>query len=94
MKKILIILILLTLAVSSRAFAASARWDALGGDHRFIIDTTNYTIYPGRVTLFGNALFIIPVPKADTKPKKNCGGVCPERRYGFRFGVWAGFFFY
>jgi len=62
MKKILVASILLALVASSGAFAASARWNALGGDHRFIIDTTNYTIYPGRIVLFGNALFIIPVP--------------------------------
>jgi len=53
---------LLVFVVSSGAFAASARWNALGGDHRFIIDTSNYSIYPGRVTLFGDALFIVPVP--------------------------------
>ena len=67
MKKILTASILLTLIVSSGAFAASARWNALGNDHRFIIDTTNYTVYPGRITLFGNALFIIPVPTGDIK---------------------------
>jgi len=62
MSRILIVSILLILVVSSGAFAASTRWNALGGDHRFIIDTTNYTIYPGRLTQFGNALFIIPTP--------------------------------
>jgi hypothetical protein len=66
MKKALVILVLM-LVVSSVAFGASTRWNALGGEHRFIIDTTNYTIYPGRVTIFGNALFVIPVPKADVK---------------------------
>jgi hypothetical protein len=39
----------------------------MGGEHRFIIDTTNYTIYPGRITMFGNALFVIPVPTSDVK---------------------------
>jgi len=62
MKKILAISILLALVVSSGAFAASARWNALGGEQRFIIDTTNYCVYPGRITMFGNALFIIPTP--------------------------------
>jgi len=60
-KKILIVSILLTLVASSGAFAASARWNALGGEYRFIIDTSSYGIYPGRVALFGNALFVIPV---------------------------------
>jgi hypothetical protein len=62
MKRILVVSILLTLVVSLESFAASTRWNALGGDHRFIIDTTNYTVYPGRVTMFGNAIFVIPVP--------------------------------
>jgi len=67
MKKILIVSVLLTLVVSSGAFARSPRWNALGGEHRFIIDDTNYLTYPGRVTMFGNELFIVPVPKADTR---------------------------
>ncbi len=62
MRKTLIVSVILVLLVSSASFAASTRWRALGGDHRFIIDTTNYTIYPGRLTMFGNALFVIPVP--------------------------------
>jgi hypothetical protein len=60
MKKILAVSILLTFVVSSGAFAASARWGALGNEHRFTIDTTNYTIYPGRMHQFTNALWIIP----------------------------------
>jgi hypothetical protein len=67
MNKILTISILLTIVVSSGAFAAPARWNALGGEHRFIIDTSNYPIYPGRVQQFGNALFVIPVPKGDIR---------------------------
>jgi hypothetical protein len=67
MKKVLVLFVLLTLVMSSVAFGASTRWNAMGGEHRFIIDTTNYTIYPGRVTMFGNALFVIPVPKSDVK---------------------------
>ena len=62
MKKTLIVSVILILLVNSASFAASTRWRALGGDHRFIIDTTNYTLYPGRLTMFGNALFVIPVP--------------------------------
>jgi hypothetical protein len=67
MKKSFALVILMLLVISSVAFGASTRWNALGGEHRFIIDTTNYTIYPGRVTMFGNALFVIPVPKTDVK---------------------------
>jgi len=67
MKKILIVSVLLTLVVCSGVFARSPRWNALGGEHRFIIDDTNYLTYPGRVTMFGNELFIVPVPKADTR---------------------------
>lgn len=62
MRKTLIVSVILILLISSASFAASTRWRALGGDHRFIIDTTNYTLYPGRITMFGDALFVIPVP--------------------------------
>lgn len=62
MKRLLLVLAFLSLAVTSIAFGASTRWNALGGEHRFIIDTTNYTIYPGRLTVFGNAVFVIPLP--------------------------------
>jgi len=67
MKKILVLVILMTLFAGSFAFGASTRWNALGGDHRFIIDTSNYGLYPGRITMFGNALFLIPVPSTDVK---------------------------
>lgn len=67
MKKVFVLILFFTLIISSVAFGASTRWNALGGEHRFIIDTTNYTIYPGRVTMFGNALFVIPVPTSDVK---------------------------
>jgi len=66
-KKILTVSILLTLVISSGAFAAPARWNALGGEHRFLIDDENYLVYPGRVHQFGNSLFVIPVPKVDIK---------------------------
>ena len=62
MKKILVASVLLTLVLGSGAFARSPRWNALGGDHRFIIDDTNYSVYPGSVTMFGNELFVIPEP--------------------------------
>lgn len=62
MRRTLIASVILILLASSASFAASTRWRALGGDHRFIIDTTNYTLYPGRLTMFGNSLFVIPVP--------------------------------
>jgi len=67
MKKILVISILLTFIVSFGAFAAPARWNALGGEHRLLIDDENYLVYPGRVNQYSNSLFFIPVPKADTK---------------------------
>lgn len=67
MKKILVISILLTLIVSFGAFAAPARWNALGGEHRLLIDDENYLVYPGRVGQFSNSLFIIPCPKADAR---------------------------
>lgn len=61
MKRILTVSILLTLIVSFGVSARSPRWNALGGEHRFIIDDTNYSAYPGRVTMFGNELFVMPV---------------------------------
>lgn len=65
MKKIFVVLVLLTLVTSFSAFGASTRWNALGGEHRFMIDTSNYTPYPGRITLFGNALFVMPMSSDD-----------------------------
>jgi len=63
MKKFLVLgLVLLCLTISSTAFGASARWSALGNDHRFIIDTSNYGSYPSRVNMFGDALWLIPIP--------------------------------
>lgn len=67
MKKILVFATIMLLVIGSVSFGASTRWNAMGGEHRFIIDTTNYTIYPGRITMFGNAVFVIPVPKSDVK---------------------------
>ena len=62
MKRILAISILLTLVMSFGAFAATPVWMALGNDHRFIIDSSNYGPYPGRIAMFGDSLFIIPKP--------------------------------
>jgi len=67
MKRVIVLLVFLTLVVGSAAFGASTRWNAMGGEHRFLIDTSNYGIYPGRITMFGNALFVIPIPKTDVK---------------------------
>lgn len=61
MKKILVLTTMVLLAMSSVSFAASTRWNALGGEHRFIIDTSNYTAYPGRMLQFADALWIIPL---------------------------------
>lgn len=62
MKRLLVLMFVLSIVITSESFGASARWQALGNEHRFIIDTTNYTIYPGRLHQFTNALFVIPLP--------------------------------
>jgi len=72
-KKIVTLTLILTALVSSNIFASSARWQALGNEHRFIIDTTNYTVYPGRVHQFSNALFVIPVPPDFNNNNLACG---------------------
>lgn len=60
MKKIVILSLIFCVVVSSVAYGASARWQALGNEHRFIIDTSNYGVYPARVYQFSNALWLIP----------------------------------
>lgn len=60
MKKCLATAMVLVLTAVSVGFGASARWNALGGEHRFILDTSNYAIYPGRMYQFADALWIIP----------------------------------
>ncbi len=61
MKRILVLgLIVLCMAVATTAFGASARWNALGNEHRFMIDTSNYGPYPARVLMFGDAVWLIP----------------------------------
>lgn len=58
----------MALAVTSSAFAASARWQALGNEHRFMLDTSNYGIYPGRMFMFSDALWIIPNAPPTAEP--------------------------
>jgi len=53
------------MVVSSVAFGASARWQALGNEQRFIIDTSNYGPYPSRVFQFSNAVWLIPKALGD-----------------------------
>lgn len=60
MKRIVILSFILCMVVSSVAFGASARWQALGNEQRFLIDTSNYAPYPARVFQFSNALWLIP----------------------------------
>lgn len=60
MKKILILGFIFSMVVSSVAFGSSARWQALGNEQRFIIDTSNYTPYPARIYQFSNAVWLIP----------------------------------
>jgi len=61
MKKVLVLgLILVSLIVSSVAYGSSARWQALGNDHRFIMDSTNYLPYPARVMQWGDAAWLMP----------------------------------
>jgi hypothetical protein len=60
MKKIIIVAMLLVLGAASMSFAASARWNALGAEHRFMLDTSNYAMYLGRMHMFADALWIIP----------------------------------
>ena len=62
MKKLILILLLLSLVISSSAFGASARWQALGNEQRFVIDTSNYGPYPARIHQFTNAVWLIPKP--------------------------------
>ena len=63
-KNVLTIAVLLVLIINFSALATPPVWQALGGDHRFLIDNTNYTAYPGRVTSYGNTLFILPASNA------------------------------
>ena len=63
-KNVLTIAVLLVLIINFSALATPPVWQALGGDHRFLIDNTNYTAYPGRVTSYGNTLFLLPASSA------------------------------
>lgn len=62
MKKLFVMTFIFSLVVSSIAFGASARWQALGNEQRFIIDTSNYGPYPARIHQFTNAVWLIPKP--------------------------------
>lgn len=59
MKKLLTVVLLAAL-VPCAVYGASARWQALGNEHRFMLDTSNYGIYPARMFQFSDALWIIP----------------------------------
>ena len=78
--------VLLVLTISFSAFATPPVWQALGGDHRFLIDNTNYTAYPGRVTSYGNSLFILPTSSADS-------GSFYQQRYFTDDGIVGGVLF-
>ncbi|MCK4580210.1 MAG: hypothetical protein KAU10_02580 [Dehalococcoidia bacterium] len=75
----LIILMGLLLVASSTVFAASARWNALGGEHRFMLDTSNYAIYPGRMLQFADALWIIPNIPAGQVPDNMMSGLLVKK---------------
>lgn len=76
MRKAMAIALLLTVVGSTTAFGASARWNCLGKDHRFMLDTSNYGIYPGRMLMFSNALWIIPnIPSAANVPDNMMSGL-------------------
>jgi hypothetical protein len=81
MKKLFSIsLIILLLAATSTVFAASARWNALGSEHRFMIDTSNYAIYPGRMLMFSDALWIIPnIPAGAGIPDNMMSGLLVKK---------------
>ena len=85
-KNILVVAILLVLCMNFNAFATPPVWQALGGDHRFLIDNTNYTAYPGRVTSYGNTLFILPTSNA-------ISGDFYQQRYFTDDGVVGGMLF-
>ncbi|HID96257.1 MAG TPA: hypothetical protein EYP53_09425 [Candidatus Latescibacteria bacterium] len=63
MKRILIMTLILSLAATSTTFASSARVNGVGGEHRFLIDTQNYNVYPGRALRFGDAAYLV-IPRA------------------------------
>jgi hypothetical protein len=85
-KCVFAVTILLALTISFSAFATPPVWQALGGDHRFLIDNTNYTAYPGRVTSYGNSLFILPTSSADS-------GSFYQQRYFTDDGIVGGILF-
>jgi hypothetical protein len=60
MKRLIALCLAAALAVPCATYGASSRWQALGNDHRFMLDTSNYGIYPARMFMFSDALWIIP----------------------------------
>lgn len=79
MRKCLATAMVLVLMAVSAGFGASARWEALGGEHRFILDTSNYGIYPGRMYQFADALWIIPNIPAGLVPDNMMSGLLVKR---------------
>ncbi|MFA6107608.1 MAG: hypothetical protein WDA75_02455 [Candidatus Latescibacterota bacterium] len=76
MKKALMILLLVALVVPAASYGASARWNALGNEHRFMLDTSNYGIYPARMFMFSDALWIIPnIPAGANVPDNVMSGL-------------------
>jgi hypothetical protein len=72
--------LLIVAAASSLAFGASARWNCLGRDHRFMLDTSNYGIYPSRMLMFSDAMWIIPsIRPTGTVPNDMMAGLLVNR---------------
>lgn len=70
----------LTIVCASTAFGASARWNCLGAEHRFMLDTSNYGIYPARMFMFSDALWIIPdIPGGAGIPDNMMSGLLVTR---------------
>ena len=60
MKRLLMLILVLCMVIPSVSYGASSRWQALGNEHRFIIDTSNYGVYPARIHQFTNAVWLMP----------------------------------
>jgi len=68
--------LLITLALATGVFGASARWNCLGFEHRFMLDTSNYGIYPARMMMFADAVWVIPsIPAAAAVPDNMMAGL-------------------
>lgn len=76
MRRVTAIAMLLLIVGASATFGASARWNCLGKEHRFMLDTSNYGIYPGRMLMFSNALWTIPnIPAGANIPDNMMAGL-------------------